>query len=285
VSLAPGWYDAGVPGRQRWWDGTQWTEHEADVWSTSDMLAPLQTFRGRAMGWYPTPSGLLRWWDGSKWTGMRVRNGVPGADWAVAEQPARAWALAAVFGSLAIVRFFLSLLSPGPDFAGGSALLVAGWWLVVAMRTNLVLRTPTPTSAPSVLDTVQPLPGSVEAAGAGWYAVAPRVSRWWTGSRWSQYVGTAVGVRPTFHGTRTWRILQIVMWATFGLGAMSLVFGVISSLFGSGPLDVAVIVTGGLMVFAGIIFVAAAVVMLVLSGRQRRTLIPPAEPPSGHPLG
>lgn len=26
-ALAPGWYDAGVPAQQRWWNGVEWTEH------------------------------------------------------------------------------------------------------------------------------------------------------------------------------------------------------------------------------------------------------------------
>lgn len=30
-SAQPGWYPAGVPGRERWWDGTQWTAHERDA--------------------------------------------------------------------------------------------------------------------------------------------------------------------------------------------------------------------------------------------------------------
>lgn len=31
MNAAPGWYDAGTPGRVRWWDGQQWTAHEADA--------------------------------------------------------------------------------------------------------------------------------------------------------------------------------------------------------------------------------------------------------------
>ncbi|WP_085510801.1 DUF2510 domain-containing protein [Plantibacter flavus] len=25
MTAAPGWYEAGTPGKLRWWDGTQWT--------------------------------------------------------------------------------------------------------------------------------------------------------------------------------------------------------------------------------------------------------------------
>ncbi|MBK0417739.1 DUF2510 domain-containing protein [Leucobacter sp. CSA1] len=31
MEIPAGWYDAGVAGRERWWDGTRWTEHEREI--------------------------------------------------------------------------------------------------------------------------------------------------------------------------------------------------------------------------------------------------------------
>ena len=57
VSAPAGWYDADS-GRQRWWDGQQWTEH----FQSDPRRAPAPA------GWYDDGSGNLRWWDGHEWT-------------------------------------------------------------------------------------------------------------------------------------------------------------------------------------------------------------------------
>lgn len=68
----PGWYDEpDSPGRERWWDGEQWTEHrrsggpEASGMSLATSATP--------EGWYPEPGmrGSMRWWDGQQWTAER----------------------------------------------------------------------------------------------------------------------------------------------------------------------------------------------------------------------
>lgn len=63
-----GWYDDGT-GRQRWWDGTRWTEHyvdlhERDIELHSDATPSAPT----APGWYDDGRGRQRWWDGAGWT-------------------------------------------------------------------------------------------------------------------------------------------------------------------------------------------------------------------------
>ena len=62
-----GWYDDGT-GRQRWWDGSRWTEHyvdlrERDVELHSDAVPGAPT----APGWYDDGRGRQRWWDGARW--------------------------------------------------------------------------------------------------------------------------------------------------------------------------------------------------------------------------
>ncbi len=57
-AVPAGWYaDPDQPARQRYWDGTQWTEHFQDP--------PAQP-----AGWYPDPGiqGQQRYWDGVAWT-------------------------------------------------------------------------------------------------------------------------------------------------------------------------------------------------------------------------
>lgn len=67
---APGWYDDGT-GKQRWWDGTHWTEQYIDL---RERDVELRTDAGPAAagaaqpGWYDDQRGRTRWWDGREWT-------------------------------------------------------------------------------------------------------------------------------------------------------------------------------------------------------------------------
>lgn len=67
--------DAKVPGRLRWWDGTQWTAHvvepiPAAVVTVASSASDAATSRLPAQGWFPDPESRdrLRWWDGAEWT-------------------------------------------------------------------------------------------------------------------------------------------------------------------------------------------------------------------------
>ncbi|MFF2485693.1 DUF2510 domain-containing protein [Microbacterium sp. NPDC058062] len=68
---APGWYDDGS-GKQRWWDGTHWTDQYIDL---RERDTELRTDAGPAAsgpaqpGWYDDQRGRTRWWDGRRWTG------------------------------------------------------------------------------------------------------------------------------------------------------------------------------------------------------------------------
>lgn len=59
VPTPAGWYDDGS-GRQRWWDGTTWTNNFAHTALPAVAITPA--------GWYDDGSGRQRWWDGAAWT-------------------------------------------------------------------------------------------------------------------------------------------------------------------------------------------------------------------------
>jgi hypothetical protein len=64
-----GWYDDGT-GKQRWWDGSRWTEHYVDL---HERFTELHTGAAPASapaqpGWYDDGRGRQRWWDGRQWT-------------------------------------------------------------------------------------------------------------------------------------------------------------------------------------------------------------------------
>lgn len=67
-TAAAGWYDDGT-GRQRWWDGSTWTEHFVDLADPEVVLRTDQPERRpTAAGWYDDGRGHQRWWDGKQWT-------------------------------------------------------------------------------------------------------------------------------------------------------------------------------------------------------------------------
>ncbi|SFS03777.1 Protein of unknown function [Microbacterium sp. cf046] len=64
-----GWYDDGS-GKQRWWDGTRWSEHYVDLGEREIALHAGATPAGApaSAGWYDDGRGRRRWWDGARWT-------------------------------------------------------------------------------------------------------------------------------------------------------------------------------------------------------------------------
>ena len=65
----PGWYDDGT-GKQRWWDGTRWTQHYVDLREPDLELHADAVPAGApsVAGWYDDGRGRQRWWDGARWT-------------------------------------------------------------------------------------------------------------------------------------------------------------------------------------------------------------------------
>lgn len=283
MSAAPGWYDAGTPGRLRWWDGAQWTAHEADA--PAAVAAPALPVSpapaaGPLPGWYVTPAGPARWWDGKKWTGLRTKNGTPGTDWANAEQASVAWTLAAVFLSLGGTQLVLGSLSSGFSFVGIPTFLVAALWVAIAIQTTIVQRIPIPTTAPLTLDDFRPLPGEQEGPGAGWYPLSPTTSRWWTGTRWSQYTNAKVGIRPTFHGPRAMRTLRWTTLVILVLAAVAVIAGILLIVAGTrNPAEYMLPIIGWATLFGGVLFAALGAAVYAITKYQMRLVLLPSDPP------
>lgn len=291
MNAEPGWYDAGTPGMLRWWDGEQWTAHEAAVPAPPVVTAPAPALPVPAPaapasvpaawplpepGWYPTPAGALRWWEGRKWTGFRIKEGRPGTDWASSEQPVLAWVFGALFAALAVLQFALGAFTGSVSVAGIAMLLLAALWFAIAVQSQAVQRIPAPAGAAVVSEMIRPLPGEQEGAGAGWHPVARKTTRWWTGTRWSQYIGTVYGIRPTFHGIRALRILLAMAWTVLGVGVLSSLVGIV---FLAADADGTATIIGVLFIIGGVLVAVLGLVLLLLSRLQRRILLAPADPP------
>ncbi len=284
MNAAPGWYDAGTPGRLRWWDGAQWTEHERDMAPPAAAVTPAPPVQGAAtgpvMGWYQPASGPVRWWDGQKWSGMRFRDGRPGIDWATSEQPAAAWAFAFIFLGLALSQFVLGALAQTVVVSGVGTMLLTILWFAIAITSSAVRRIPAPTGDPLVSDIVRPLPGEQEGPGAGWYPVSAGASRWWTGARWSEYTQSRFGIRPTFHGPRSYRLYIWLCWGMVALGVLLLIAGIVLMWVGANASDYGLTtVIGVVMLLGGILFGVLGGLLLAFSSMQRRLLLIPKSPP------
>lgn len=282
MNAAPGWYDAGTPGRVRWWDGTQWTAHEAPVAVAVPLAGPPQSVvepphPGPPPGWYPTTADELRWWDGTVWTGSRVRDGKAGIDWATLEQPVFGW----IAGGLSLFAGFCFLLSGvlTRNLTALPLLFVAlsALWLAMAAQSTRVRRLPKPVGDPVAPEQVRPLPGEVEGPGAGWYPISRTAHRWWTGRRWGAYLSSRFGVRPTLHAEQSMRTLRVVVMVVGAVTAIAVVVGIVLIVIAVGPVQVAI---GVLVTVCAVLFGVAVAVIWLVSRAQTRLLLLPTDPPA-----
>ena len=301
MAAPPGWYDAGVSGQVRWWDGVRWTDQVAGVPAPGSQhpqpvlgavrAQPKVTLPsaapGPAMGWYPTTAGRLRWWDGRRWTGLRVKNGKPGSDWATTERPVLIIILGGLMLGVAVVQLLLALsydAQPPTSLLGVPTLILAVLWITVGAQTLVVRRFPAPSGPPAAPEAVQPLPETVEGVGARWVPLTPQVSRWWTGARWTHYMTTRFGVRPAFHGPRMYRVFVIMFWVLIGGGLASVVVGIVLLVIGADPEDIQ-------LTSAGVGFLVSGIVGTVIFGifaltaNLRRLLLLPEDAPQPTPGG
>jgi hypothetical protein len=266
--------------------------------------------KGTAMtalpGWYPTRPGILRWWDGTRWTGMRVKNGVPGADWAALERPALAWmsvglllvpVLVQLWHTAPLGGFLLSRGGLGGLYGllvmavihsvigvlvtGTLGVLLGACWLAMAIQVLRVRRIPVPASPALVIDTVRPLPGEREGPEAGWYPMSSQVARWWTGARWAQYTGTRHGISPTFVGVRAARNLVRTAWVVAGIAGVGMLASVVVLIVGATVDDYGETARYGVKaIVASLVFGGYAAFVFALTRVYRRSLVAPPRPPT-----
>ncbi|MGF6822576.1 hypothetical protein M2317_001483 [Microbacterium sp. ZKA21] len=273
MSTPAGWYDAGTPGHQRWWDGVQWTAQER----VAPVIAP-------PMGWYPVPgTSDIRWWDGTAWTPYRVRDGRPKPDAFAIEPAATGIVLGIVFLLLATMQVLTGLISSNGAFPLVAVLMAAAGavWLIGGISTNGLRRLPAPQGAPFAEIVVRPLPGDVEGQGAGWYPVTGQAGRWWTGARWSWYVGMKIGVRPGHFGPRSYRISMIAGWVLAAIAFLALAVGALGigiGLAASGD-DILAGLLGFLGIPFGLILAGLALFILLLTRSRRYAMVLPEGPP------
>lgn len=277
MTTPAGWYAAGDPGKLRWWDGVQWTAHERDA--SVAQPSPV-TPTAPAMGWYPVPgSEDVRWWDGTGWAPYRIRDGRPKADPVAVEPAAMGFVLGILFIVMggfqligALVTDLSTFLLPPVLFVCSGAILLVG-----AIHTRGLRGKPSPTAAPVVDDSARPLPHEVEGPGAGWYPMTRQVTRWWTGTRWSWYIGSSFGARPGYAGPRGYRISLVMGWVLAGVAAVAVIGGIVMSVaFSSSSASLVPVILG---IVLGVIFGLLALFVLLLTKARRYSLILPTTPP------
>ncbi|GAB3597674.1 DUF2510 domain-containing protein [Microbacterium tumbae] len=269
MSAPQGWYDAGVPGRQRWWDGAQWTAHERDAFPA----AP-------PMGWYPVPGASdVRWWDGAVWTPYRIRDGRPKPDFLAIEPPNVGVVLGILFLGIGVLQLFSAMLSRSAGLFVAPVLffLAGALWIAGSIHSSGLRKLPRPASAPVMDPSARPLPGEVEGPDAGWYPMTRQVTRWWTGARWSWYIRMRFGPRPGHAGPRGYLVSMIMGWFLAAVAAIGLVSGILGVVMAPDPVAGFLSVIG--FVFAVLFGALAAFVLLLTRSRRNAMLLPKTPPP------
>lgn len=295
MTAPAGWYASQNPGKLRWWDGTQWTEHECDAPAqvSSATQAPrvfqapqsvhaapvASASSGPQPGWYPVPGvSEVRWWDGQHWAPYSIGSRGPRGNWYATEPPGIAYVFGAIFLALGLMQLLLSTMSSGMAFAGIGPLLLGAFWMSAAIALSIVRSRPAPLAGAEVLDSiVQPLPGRAEGDGAAWITLTPRLSRWWSGVRWGEYVVEANRIRPTHGGAKTFRVLKVMAWVVIAIGVIAALVGVVLLIML--PPDLLSRAIGVIVLCSGLgLAVVGAILFPIIHMRRHAMLLPEHAP-------
>lgn len=296
MSAPAGWYPSQHPGRLRWWDGAQWTEHECDapaqavhtsqdVHMSQDVHTPQTTPAvpaniGASPGWYPVPGvGEVRWWDGQHWAAYSIGKRGPRGNWYATEPPGVAYVFSTIFLALGLLQLGLATVASGSLFTSIAPLLLGAFWMSAAVALSIVRGRPDPAADTVVTaPVVQPLPGHVEGDGAAWIALTPKLSRWWSGARWGEYVAEANRIRPTHGGAKTFRVLKIMAWLVVAVGIIAALVGV--ALLVLLPPDLLSRVIGVIVLCSGLLLAVVGGILFPIIQLRRHALLLPAHPPT-----
>ncbi|MFK4762279.1 DUF2510 domain-containing protein [Microbacterium sp. ZW T5_45] len=260
----PGWYETGTPGRERWWDGTAWSQHEREVAAT----AP-------PMGWYIQPgTDQERWWTGSFWSGYVIRRGVPVAEPFAVEPPGLGWFVGGMLALIAAVMLPLSLFGYGFAGLSGGFVVLGVMFMRGAAKASRRKKSPPPRTAALDNSVVRPLPGQQDGPDAGWYRLTANASRWWTGTTWAHYVSERGIVRPSHFGPRMIRNTQVLAMIVGGIGALLLVIGIVMAMQASLSASAA----PGLIGVSVVLLFTGALMLLTLLASRRLSLLPTHPP-------
>ncbi|WP_449276804.1 hypothetical protein [Leucobacter sp. GX24907] len=232
-------------------------------------------------GWYHVPGrDEIRWRDEQHWTAYRIARGRPGANWFAVEPPMIGYAFGAMFLALGFAQFGVAALSRSFPVTAILMLLLAALWFATGIGASIVRGLPAPQSAPLAFEAVEPLPGRVEAPGAGWYPIAGRTHRWWSGTRWGSYIVHAGRVRPTFTGPAAYRSLLITGGAVVALGVVGVLVGVALLLIVPGAVPTW---GGGLLIAGGAMIGVVGAILFPVTFARRAVLLLPERPPQQAP--
>lgn len=238
-NLPPGWY-ADERGVERWWDGADWTDLERATPVVSVDAAAVVDHAAAAIGppvdivpgWYAVPgTDEVRWWDGMHWTASVIDDGEPHAQH-LNTTARSALRLAVLPGVLTLVFAGIAVFLPSTRWTALAFFVplavMTGYMVFAALAAVRRVRRPNPVGDPVYPETARPVLGEVEANHAGWYP-APTADhlRWWTGTRWAQYVWDGVAPRPSFGDERGYRALLWVAGALFAVFLGSIVWGAV----------------------------------------------------------
>lgn len=125
MSQAAGWYpDPAGSGRQRYFDGVQWTESYAQTYTTVYAAPTPVDTTPKPAGWYPDPRGgkQRRYWDGAQWTEHLTEPEVVGGT----AKPTGAYIVSGMFAIIGVLPLLGGLGAGGEPVADRAIMILIG---------------------------------------------------------------------------------------------------------------------------------------------------------------